>query len=65
MPTFFEKKLSVGEKEISRQEEDVLMWWRQHKSKYPNLARRARSAITIILLANELWFLTNGDALSV
>jgi len=55
----------VGEKEISRQEEDVLMWWRQHKSKYPNLARRARSAITIILLANELWFLTNGNALSV
>ena len=31
-----------AELEVSREEEDILKWWRSNKNIYPNLARLAR-----------------------
>ena len=36
-----------AETEISREEEDILSWWRDRKAKYPNLARLARKYLCV------------------
>ena len=36
-----------AEPEMSKDEEDILQWWRERRTKYPNLARLARKYLCV------------------
>jgi hypothetical protein len=42
-----------AESEISREEEDILSWWRDRKAKYPNLARLARKYLCVTATSTQ------------